>query len=346
MPLVPMRQILEEAAKGGYGVGAFNVNNMEQIQAIANAANATDSPVIIQASRGALKYSDLVYLQKLIEAATLKYPHVKIAMHLDHGNSLDTVKQAIDLDFTSVMIDASLEADGKTIASYEYNTNTSREVVEYAHARGVTVETELGCLGGIEDGVGAGLHSDELDAHLTDPDQAVEFVRATGCDCLAVAIGTSHGAYKTMRYDKDGNPLPPALALDRIEQIAAKLAEAGFPEYPLVMHGSSSVPEDLVAIVNKYGGQMPKAMGIPMTDIQFGIKRGVRKINVDTDGRIAITGAIRKVFAEKPEKFDPRDYLGPARVALQEVIEGKMRDFGQAGHNSDYEPMTLRDAID
>lgn len=340
MPLVPMLQILEEAAKKGYGVGAYNVNNMEQIQAIMRAARETRSPVILQASRGALKYSNMIYLQKLMEAAALENPDIPLAMHLDHGNSLKTVKEAISLGFTSVMIDASLLEDGKSVAPYEYNVETTREVVEYAHQFGVTVEAELGCLGGIEDGHGAGLAADDT-AHLTDPVQAVEFVRATGCDCLAVAIGTSHGAYKTLRRDKDGNPLPPRLALDRIEQVAKNLAAAGYPNYPLVMHGSSSVPPELVDIVNRYGGKMKDSMGIPMRDIQWGIQRGVRKINVDTDGRIAVTGAIRKVFAENPDKFDPRDYLGPAREALYEVIKGKMIDFGTAGHAGDYAPMSL-----
>jgi len=337
-----MKQVLEEAAKGGYGVGAFNVNNMEQIQAIVRAADETDSPVIVQASRGALKYSDMVFLQHLMLAAVEKYPHLKIVMHLDHGNSLDTCKQAIELGFTSVMIDASLETDGKTIATYEYNVETTKSVVEFAHARGVTVEAELGALGGIEDGHGAGLAADDTE-HLTDPEQVVDFVTKTGCDCLAVAIGTSHGAYKTLRYDENGKPLPPRLALDRIEAISQRLAEAGHKDYPLVMHGSSSVPQDLVEIVNKYGGAMKKAMGVPMQDIKYGIQNGVRKINVDTDGRIAVTGAIRKVFSEKPEEFDPRKYLGPARDALSEVIKGKCLDFGQAGHNGDYEPASLED---
>ncbi len=342
MPLVPMLQVLEEAAKKGYGVGAYNVNNMEQIQAIMRAAKETQSPVIIQASRGALQYSNLIYLQKLMEAAAIENPDIPTVMHLDHGNSLDTCKTAIGLGFTSVMIDASLMSDGKAIASYEYNVETTRSVVEYAHERGVTVEAELGCLGGLEDGHGAGLAADDT-AHLTDPDQAVDFVKKTGCDCLAVAIGTSHGAYKTLRYDKDGNALPPHLALDRVEAVEKKLAAAGYPTYPLVMHGSSSVPPELVEIVNKYGGKMKKTMGIPMQDIQWGIQRGVRKINVDTDGRIAITGAIRKVFSETPEKFDPRDYLKPAREALYELIKGKMMDFGTNGHAGDYAPMTLAD---
>jgi len=336
MPLVPMRQVLEEAAKGNYGVGAFNVNNMEQIQAIVDAAKETKSPVIIQASRGALKYSRMIYLRNLIMAAVEESPDIPIAMHLDHGNSLKTCKEAIALAFTSVMIDASLTEDGKTIASYEYNVKTTREVVEYAHNLGVTVEAELGALGGIEDGHGAGLRGDE---HLTDPNQVEDFVRKTGCDALAVAIGTSHGAYKTLRYDKDGKPLPPRLALDRIEEIHKRV-----PHLLLVMHGSSSVPPELVNVVNQHGGSMKKTMGVPMADIQFGIQRGVRKINVDTDGRIAFTGAIRKYLAEHPEKFDPRDYLVPARDALRELIKSKMVDFGQAGHAGDFKPMTLEDA--
>ncbi len=342
MPMVPMKQMLEEAAKKGYGVGAYNVNNMEQIQAIMRAANETKSPVIIQASRGALQYSNLIYLKKLMEAAVIENPEIPIVLHLDHGNSFDTCKMAIELGFTSVMMDGSLMEDGKSIATYEYNIDVTRRVVEYAHERGVTVEAELGCLGGIEDGHGAGIAVDD-DTHLTDPDQAVDFVRKTGCDCLAVAIGTSHGAYKTLRYDKDGKALPPRLALDRVEQVEKKLEAAGYPTYPLVMHGSSSVPQELVERVNKYGGAMKAAMGIPMQDIQYGIERGVRKINVDTDGRLAITGAIRKVFVEHPEKFDPRDYLKPAREALYELIKGKMQDFGTAGHAGDYAPMTLEE---
>lgn len=342
MPMVPMLQILEEAAKGGYGVGAFNVNNMEQIQAIMLAADELDAPVILQASRGALKYADMIYLKKLMEAAVIRHPDVKVALHLDHGNSPETCEQAMDLGFTSVMMDGSLMPDGKTVATYEYNIEVTAKVVEMAHARGVTVEGELGCLGGIEDGHGAGIALDD-DTHLTDPDQAVEFVQKTGVDCLALAIGTSHGAYKTMRYDEQGNALPPRLALDRIEKIAQKLEAAGYPDFPLVMHGSSSVPPELVDIVNKYGGEMPKAMGIPMSDIQYGIERGVRKINVDTDGRIAMTGAVRKVFAESPDKFDPRDWLKPAREALYDMIKGKMRDFGMSGHGKDYAPISIDD---
>jgi fructose-bisphosphate aldolase class II len=334
-----MRQILDEAAKGGYGVGAFNVNNMEQIQAIMEAANETNSPVIIQASRGALKYSRMIYLKKLMEAAVTEYPHIPVAMHLDHGNSVDTCKQAIDLGFTSVMMDGSLKADGKSPATYEENVAVTREVVELAHPLGVTVEGELGVLGGIEDGHGAGLSADEVDEHLTDPAQAEDFVAQTGLDALAVAIGTSHGAYKSGRKDPEtGEMLPPALAMDRIHQIHEKM-----PNCHMVMHGSSSVPKELVDIINHYGGSMPDTFGIAVEQIQDGIKHGVRKVNVDTDSRLAMTGAIRKVFTETPDAFDPRKYLGPAREAMKQVYLNRMTAFGQAGHAGDYEQMTLED---
>lgn len=339
MPLVPMRQILDEAAKGGYGVGAFNVNNMEQIQAIMQAANDTNSPVIIQASRGALKYSKMIYLKKLMEAAVEEYPHIPVALHLDHGNSVETCKMAIDLGFTSVMMDGSLAEDGKTPNSYEKNVEVTRAVVELAHPLGVTVEGELGCLGGIEDGHGAGLSEDAVQDHLTDPAQAEDFVKQTGLDALAVAIGTSHGAYKSGRRDpKTGEVLPPALAMDRIHEIHKRM-----PHCHMVMHGSSSVPQELVDIINKYGGKMPGTFGIPIEQIQDGIRHGVRKINVDTDSRLAITGAIRKVLAEQPEKFDPRDYLKPAREAAYQVYCARMKAFGQAGRAGDYKPMTLEE---
>lgn len=339
MPLVPMRQILDEAAKGGYGVGAFNVNNMEQIQAIMEAANETNSPVIIQASRGALKYSRMIYLKKLMEAAVTEFPHIPVAMHLDHGNSIATLKQAIDLGFTSVMMDGSLGEDGKTPNTYEQNVAITKEAVALAHPLGVTVEGELGCLGGIEDGHGAGLSAEEVSDHLTDPAQAEEFVALTGLDALAVAIGTSHGAYKSGRVDpKTGEVLPPALAMDRIHEIHKRM-----PNCHMVMHGSSSVPKELVDIINRYGGKMPGTFGIPVEQIQDGIRHGVRKINVDTDSRLAMTGAVRKVFFEKPEKFDPRDWLGPAREAAKQVYLQRMEAFGQAGHAGDYEPMSLDD---
>jgi fructose-bisphosphate aldolase class II len=336
MPLVPMRQILDEAAKGGYGVGAFNVNNMEQIQAIMQAAHDTHSPVIIQASRGALKYSKMIYLRNLIQAATEEFPEIPLAMHLDHGNSVETCRQAIELGFTSVMMDGSLKEDGKTPASYEENVAVTRAVVELAHPLGITVEGELGCLGGIEDGHGAGLAADDT-SHLTDPAQAEDFVAKTGLDALAVAIGTSHGAYKSGRKDpKTGEVLPPALAMERIHEIHRRM-----PNCHMVMHGSSSVPKELVDIINQYGGKMPGTFGIPIEQIQEGIKHGVRKINVDTDSRLAMTGAIRKVLWEHPEKFDPRDYLKPAREAAYEVYVARMKAFGQAGHATDYKPMTL-----
>ncbi len=339
MPLVPMRQILDEAAKGGYGVGAFNVNNMEQIQAIMQAANDTNSPVIIQASRGALKYSKMIYLKKLMEAAAEEFPHIPVAMHLDHGNSIETLQEAIDLGFTSVMMDGSLAEDGKTPNTYEQNVAITRKAVELAHPLGITVEGELGCLGGIEDGHGAGLTDEEVASHLTDPVQAEDFVAKTGLDALAVAIGTSHGAYKSGRKDpKTGEILPPALAMERIHEIHKRM-----PNCHMVMHGSSSVPKELVDLINQYGGQMPGTFGIPVEQIQDGIKHGVRKINVDTDSRLAITGAIRKVMWETPGKFDPRDYLKPARDAAYQVYVDRMKAFGQAGHATDYKPMTLDD---
>src|ERR1017187_4784374 len=296
MPLVSMRQLLDEAAKGGYGVGAFNVNDMEQIQAIMEAARETQSPVIVQASRGARAYSQDRFLYHLMIAAAEVYPEIPTVLHLDHGNSVATCKSAIDMGFTSVMMDGSLMDDGKTPSSFEYNIKVTREVVDLAHERGVTVEGELGCLGGIEDGHGAGV--DAL-AHLTDPNQAVEFVERTGIDALAVAIGTSHGAYKFSK-----KPTGEVLVMKRIEEIHQKL-----PTTHLVMHGSSSVPQELQDIINKYGGKMKPTFGVPVEEIQKGIRHGVRKINVDTDNRMAMTGAIRKAFIEKPEAFDPRDYM-------------------------------------
>ncbi len=330
MPLVSMRQVLDEAAKGGYGVGAFNVNNMEQIQAIMEAARETKSPVIVQASRGARSYTNDRFLYHLMMAATELYPELPIVLHQDHGNSPETCKSAIDMGFTSVMMDGSLMADGKTPADFEYNVRVTREVVDMAHDRGVTVEGELGTLGGVEDGHGADV--DPM-AHLTDPDQAIEFVERTGIDALAVAIGTSHGAYKFTK-----KPTGEVLVMKRIEEIHQKL-----PNTHLVMHGSSSVPQDLQDVINKYGGKMKQTFGVPVEEIQRGIKHGVRKINVDTDSRMAITGAIRKVFAEDPEAFDPRDYLKPARAAMKEVVKARMIAFGQAGHAGDYQPLPLEE---
>jgi len=328
MPLVSMRQLLDEAAKGGYGVGAFNVNNMEQIQAIMEAARETQSPVIIQASRGARAYSQDKYLFHLMLAASELYPEIPLVMHLDHGNSVETCKSAIDLGFTSVMMDGSLQADGKTAATFEQNVEVTRQVVELAHQKGVTVEGEIGVLGGVEDGHGAG-----GSGHVTDPGQAVEFVAKTGVDALAIAIGTSHGAYK-FSSKPDGS----VLKMDILIEIHKRL-----PGVHLVMHGSSSVPKDLQDVINQYGGKLKPTWGVPVEEIQLGIRNGVRKINVDTDSRLAITGAIRKVFIESPEKFDPRDYMKPAREAMKKVVAQRMTQFGQAGHASDYTPISVEE---
>jgi fructose-bisphosphate aldolase, class II len=330
MALVPLRVVLDHAAEHDYGVAAFNVNNMEQIQSIMEAAEETDSPVIIQASRGARAYSQDAYLRHLMLAATELYPHIPIVMHQDHGNSPETCLSAIENGFTSVMMDGSLKADGKTPADYDYNVRVTSEVVKMAHARGVSVEGELGCLGSLEhgggeqeDGHGAEgeLSHDQL---LTDPDEAKRFVEETGVDALAVAIGTSHGAYKFTK-----KPTGEVLAMSRIEAIHAVL-----PNTHLVMHGSSSVPQELQDIINKYGGQIKQTYGVPVEEIQRGIKSGVRKINVDTDCRMAITGAIRKVFQENPSEFDPRAYLKPARAAMKEVCKARMISFGQAGNGA------------
>ena len=328
MPLVSMRQLLDEAAKGGYGVGAFNVNDMEQIQAIMAAAKDTNSPVIIQASRGARQFAQDRFLFHLILAASELYPEIPIAMHQDHGNSFETCKSAIELGYTSVMMDGSLKADGKTPASFDENVEVTRRVVEFAHPLGVTVEGEIGVLGGVEDGHGAG--GAGLD-HITDPDQAVEFAERTGVDALAIAIGTSHGAYK-FNKKPDGS----VLKMDVLIAIHKRL-----PHTHLVMHGSSSVPKDLQDIINQYGGKLKQTWGVPIEEIQLGIRNGVRKINVDTDNRLAITGAIRKVLWETPEKFDPRDYMKPARTAMQKAVAQRMTQFGQAGHAGDYSPIPI-----
>lgn len=328
MALVPMRSVLDHAAENNYGVAAFNVNNMEQIQAIMEAADETDSPVIVQASRGARSYSQDNYLRHLMLAAAELYPHIPTVMHQDHGNSVETCASAIENGFTSVMMDGSLQEDGKTPADYDYNVKVTADVVALAHAKGVSVEGELGCLGSLESGEGeqedghgavGKLSHDQL---LTDPEEAESFVAATNVDALAVAIGTSHGAYKFTRKP-DGD----VLAMDRIIEIHKRL-----PNCHLVMHGSSSVPQELQDIINKYGGEIRQTYGVPVEEIQKGIQHGVRKINVDTDNRLAITGAIRKVFAESPEKFDPRDYLKPARAAMKAVCVARMTAFGQAGH--------------
>jgi len=331
-----MRVLLDHAAENGYGVAAFNVNNMEQIQAIMAAAEKTDSPVIVQASRGAREYTNDNYLRHLMLAAAELHPRIPMAMHQDHGNSPATCFSAIMQGFTSVMMDGSLMEDGKTPATYEYNVQTTRKVVDVAHAMGVTVEGELGCLGGIEDGHGAGMNSEEALKHLTDPDQAADFVQRTGVDALAVAIGTSHGAYKFTK-----KPTGDVLVMTVIEKIHSKL-----PNTHMVMHGSSSVPKELLDIIREYGGDMKETYGVPVEEIQRGIKHGVRKINVDTDNRLAITGAIRKVFATKRGEFDPRKYLGPARSAMEKVCEERMVQSGPAGNAGKIKVRTAARMVD
>ncbi|MBD3392617.1 MAG: ketose-bisphosphate aldolase [Chitinivibrionales bacterium] len=333
MALVPMRLILDEANKGKYGVGAFNVNNMEQLQAICGAAAETKSPVIIQVSRNALKYADKGLLSVMVRyMAEDKYPQVPMALHLDHGPDIETIKECVSLGFTSVMIDGSLDYGTKDDAgkhparSFEDNVAITKEAVAIAHAAGVSVEGEIGTLGGIEDDTVAGA------VHLTNPEEAEQFVKETGVDALALAIGTSHGAYKF----PVGTEVK--LALDIIDDVHKRV-----PDTALVMHGSSSVPKHMVDEVNKYGGQVPNAVGVPTAMIQDAIKRGMRKVNIDTDGRLAITAAIRKVFVEQPKAFDPRKYLGPAREAVREWMIQEMQAFGTAGHAGDYAPKTLDD---
>ena len=327
MALVPLVTILDHAAENSYGVAAFNVNNMEQIQAIMEAAEETDSPVIVQASRGARAYSQDAYLRHLMLAAVELYPQIPVVMHQDHGNSVETCQSAIENGFTSVMMDGSLMEDGKTPADFDYNVKVTRQVVELAHSQNVSVEGELGCLGSLETGMG-----DQEDGHgaegmlshdqlLTDPEEAEQFVVETGVDALAVAIGTSHGAYKFTRQ-----PDREVLAMERIEEIHKRL-----PNTHLVMHGSSSVPQELQDIINEFGGEIRQTWGVPVEEIQRGIRHGVRKINVDTDNRMAITGAIRRVLAEAPSEFDPRAYLKPARSAMKQVCIDRMTAFGQAG---------------
>ncbi|HEY9861424.1 MULTISPECIES: class II fructose-bisphosphate aldolase [Trichocoleus] len=339
MALVPMRLLLDHAAENGYGIPAYNVNNMEQIQAIMQAAHETDSPVILQASRGARKYAGEAFLRHLILAAVETYPDIPIAMHQDHGNSPATCYSAMSHGFTSVMMDGSLEADAKTPSSYEYNVEVTRRVVEVAHAIGVSVEGELGCLGSLETGQG-----DKEDGHgfegtlshdqlLTDPDEAVDFVEQTGVDALAVAIGTSHGAYKFTR-----KPTGEILAISRIEEIHRRL-----PNTHLVMHGSSSVPEDLIALINQYGGKIPETYGVPLEEIQKGIKSGVRKVNIDTDNRLAITAAVREALASKPEEFDPRHFLKPSIKYMQNVCAERYQAFSAAGQASKIKPVSLDD---
>jgi fructose-bisphosphate aldolase class II len=338
MALISMRQLLDHAAENDYGLPAFNVNNMEQIQGIMQAAAETDSPVILQGSAGARKYAGEPFLRKLVEAAVEQWPDIPIAMHQDHGSSPAVCQKSIRSGFTSVMMDGSLLADAKTPSSYEYNVEVTRKVAEMAHAVGVSVEGELGVLGSLEtgeagegeDGVGAegALTREQL---LTDPDQAVDFVAQTGCDALAIAIGTSHGAYKFTK-----RPTGDVLAIDRIVEIHRRL-----PNTHLVMHGSSSVPQEWLAVIREFGGDMKETYGVPFEEIREGIRHGVRKVNIDTDIRLAMTGAMRRTMAEDPSVFDPRVFLKAARQATQELCAERFVAFGSAGRASRIKPVPL-----
>jgi fructose-bisphosphate aldolase class II len=330
MALVSMRELLDHAAVNGYGIPAFNVNNLEQVQAVMEAAKETGAPVILQASAGARKYAGEPFIKHLIEAAIEMYPQIPLVMHQDHGQNPDVCQGAINLGFSSVMMDGSLEADGKTIASYEYNVDVTKKVSQLAHKYGVTVEGELGCLGSLET-----MKGDKEDGHgtdatmtreqlLTDPEQAADFVKRTQIDALAIAIGTSHGAYKFTR-----KPTGDILAIDRIKEIHKRI-----PSTHLVMHGSSSVPQELLAIIRQYGGNMKETYGVPVEEIQEAIKHGVRKINIDTDIRLAMTAAVRKFLAENPEKFDAREWLKPAREAAKQICKQRYIEFGCEGQGA------------
>jgi fructose-bisphosphate aldolase class II len=327
MALISLRQLLDHAAEKGYGVPAFNVNNLEQVRAIMEAADEAHSPVILQASAGARKYAGSNFLKHLIQAAIEEFPHIPIVMHQDHGVSPAVCQRSIQLGFSSVMMDGSLGEDGKTPMDFDYNVRVTQTAVAMAHACGVSVEGEIGCLGsletgmaGEEDGIGAeGVLS--MDQMLTDPQEAEDFVKATGVDALAIAVGTSHGAYKFSRP-----PTGDTLAISRIKEIHAKI-----PDTHLVMHGSSSVPQEWLAVINEFGGEIPETYGVPVAEIQEGIRHGVRKVNIDTDLRLASTGAARKFLAENPNEFDPRKFLIPTMVAMKGIVKDRLEAFGCAG---------------
>ena len=337
MALVSMRQLLDHAAENGYGVPAFNVNNLEQVQAIMSAASEVGAPVIMQASAGARRYAGEAFLRHLIVAAVESYPDVPVCMHQDHGQSPAVCQGAMRSGFSSVMMDGSLMRDGKTISTYEYNVDVTRRVVEMAHCIGVSVEGELGCLGSLEtmrgdkeDGHGADskMTRDQL---LTDPDQAAEFVKLTQLDALAIAIGTSHGAYKFTR-----KPSGDILSIERVKEIHARL-----PNTHLVMHGSSSVPQEYLATIREFGGDMRETYGVPVEEIQEAIKHGVRKVNIDTDIRLGMTAAIRQFLVENPSKFDPRDYLKVARNQAKELCKSRYLEFGCEGQGAKIKPISL-----
>ena len=337
MSLVSMRQLLDHAAEHGYGIPAFNVNNMEQLRAVMEAADATDSPVILQGSAGARKYAGEAFLRHMVEAAVESWPHIPVVMHQDHGASPAVCQRSIRSGFTSVMMDGSLREDMKTPADYAYNVATTRRVVEMAHAVGVSVEGELGCLGsletgeaGEEDGSGAEgrLSRGQL---LTDPEQAADFVRETGVDALAIAIGTSHGVYKFSR-----KPTGDILAIDRIREIHTRI-----PTTHLVMHGSSSVPQEWLSVIREFGGDIKETYGVPVEEIQEGIRHGVRKVNIDTDIRLAMTGAMRQQMAQSPYEFDPRKFFAAATKAASDICRARFEQFGCAGQASAIRPVSL-----
>ena len=337
MALVSMRELLDHAAANGYGIPAFNVNNLEQVQAVMEAAKETGAPVILQASAGARKYAGEAFIKHLIQAAIEQYPNIPLVMHQDHGQSPAICQGAIDLGFSSVMMDGSLHEDGKTPASFDYNVDVTRKVVQLAHKVGVTVEGELGCLGsletgmaGEEDGIGAEGVLDHS-ALLTDPEEAAQFVKATQLDALAIAIGTSHGAYKFTKP-----PTGDVLAIDRIKEIHKRI-----PNTHLVMHGSSSVPQEWLAIINQYGGDIKETYGVPVEEIVEGIKYGVRKVNIDTDLRLASTGAMRRLMATNPSEFDPRKFFGATVTAMRDVCIARYEAFGTAGNASKIKPISL-----
>jgi fructose-bisphosphate aldolase class II len=339
MALISMRQLLDYAAENDFGMPAFNVNNMEQVHAIMQAADETNSPVIMQGSAGARSYAGEPFLRHLITAATEMYPHIPIVMHQDHGSEPAVCLRSIQSGFTSVMMDGSLMSDMKTPASYEYNVDVTREVVKMAHAGGVSVEGELGCLGSLETGMaaeedGSGAEGKlDMDQLLTGVEEAADFVKATGVDALAIAIGTSHGAYKFTQ-----EPTGEILRIDRIKEIHARI-----PDTHLVMHGSSSVPQDWLKIINDYGGDMGQTYGVPVEEIQEGIKNGVRKVNIDTDLRMASTGAVRRHLEENKSNFDPRKFLKASTAGMKEICKARYEAFGCAGHASKIKPISLED---
>ncbi|MCH9692179.1 MAG: fructose-bisphosphate aldolase class II [Gammaproteobacteria bacterium] len=337
MALISLRQLLDHAAEHSYGVPAFNANNLEQMRAIMQAADKVDSPVIMQASAGARKYAGASFLRHLALAAIEEFPHIPLVLHQDHGTSPAICQRSIQLGFSSVMMDGSLEEDGKSPASYQYNVAVTQQAVAMAHACGVSVEGELGCLGslesgmaGEEDGVGAQgkLSREQL---LTDPEEAADFVQQTQVDALAIACGTSHGAYKFTRP-----PTGDILAIDRIREIHARI-----PDTHLVMHGSSSVPQEWLKVINEFGGEIPETYGVPLEQICEGIKHGVRKVNIDTDLRLASTGAVRRFLAQNPSEFDPRKFLSATIQAMEEICINRYEAFGSAGNGSKIRAQSL-----